>query len=207
MAKKNAAHTSTAVMSLADAKGAGQKWYFTGLPCAHGHIAKRSVSNRDCRACVDARERRNRAADPEPYRAREKRKYYANHDKLREQDKKRRRENPERTALWARRNYERDKQAVKDRVRSWQKKNPGRLAYWVMMRRARMKRATPRWLTPEQKLEMRALYEEAAAREGDWEVDHIVPLSSPIVCGLHVPWNLQIITATKNRQKGNRHET
>jgi 5-methylcytosine-specific restriction endonuclease McrA len=36
------------------------------------------------------------------------------------------------------------------------------------------------------------------------EVDHIVPLKSPLVCGLHVEHNLQVIPATQNRRKHNR---
>lgn len=34
-------------------------------------------------------------------------------------------------------------------------------------------------------------------------IDHIVPLCSDRVCGLHVPWNLRVVDAGPNMAKGN----
>ena len=39
-----------------------------------------------------------------------------------------------------------------------------------------------------------------------YEVDHVIPLAGELVCGLHVVENLQYLTPTANRSKGNRFE-
>ncbi len=38
------------------------------------------------------------------------------------------------------------------------------------------------------------------------EVDHIIPITHPDVCGLHVPWNLQYLAPVDNNMKNNRFD-
>lgn len=71
--------------------------------------------------------------------------------------------------------------------------------------------ATPDWLTIEQLADIAALYFKArylSKRSGiPHVVDHVIPLNHPEVCGLHVPWNLQVITAAENAHKKNSYYT
>lgn len=47
------------------------------------------------------------------------------------------------------------------------------------------------------------------ARIREWQtgvphsLDHIVPLSHPLVCGLSVPWNMRVMPTRENLSKGN----
>lgn len=61
---------------------------------------------------------------------------------------------------------------------------------------------------PEIKKQIAALYAEARRMTEvtgvQYTVDHIWPLKGKNSCGLHVPWNMQIITKAANDAKGNK---
>jgi len=100
----------------------------------------------------------------------------------------------------------------KDQTRAakkrWKERNVGRVNADTAFRKKRIKFATPKWLTEEHKLQIVAVYEESARLTLETgiqhHVDHIVPIRGKNVSGLHVPWNLQILTAEENYKKLNK---
>lgn len=87
---------------------------------------------------------------------------------------------------------------------AWARRNPAKVNAWSAAYRAQKLNATPPWVSLS---DIAPFYAEAAQRSAEGaphEVDHIVPLNHPEVCGLHVPWNLQVIPETDNRRKSNR---
>jgi hypothetical protein len=91
------------------------------------------------------------------------------------------------------------------KTKLWKIANPHIKAISVARRRANKKTANVVWAN---RFFMREIYHLAKLRSEatgiKWEVDHIVPLQSPVVCGLHVENNLQVIPAFVNRYKGNK---
>ena len=92
--------------------------------------------------------------------------------------------------------------------RIYQIKNRGKINSIISKRRAIKLKATPLWLTSEHFKEIENFYLQAQNLKLltglQYHVDHIVPLQGKNVCGLHVPWNLQVIPAKENMSKSNR---
>lgn len=165
------------MISRGEARIQGLVHYFTGIPCLRGHVAVRTVSSGTCMLC-DQEKRRENLQRPE----------FIAKNRARAND-------------WYKLNTER---AIA-KVAQYQKDNRHKDRAWQSKRRATKYNATPTWA------DLRAIadvYSEALRLTAETgiahHVDHIVPLQSKFVCGLHVPANLQVLEATMNNSKGNR---
>ena len=108
------------------------------------------------------------------------------------------------SAAWAKTHPER-KTAINA---AWAKTHPERGAAHTAKRKAAKLYATPKWLTRTHFEHITIIYTLAAELTKNsgiqYEVDHIIPLLSKYVCGLHVPWNLQILPKSTNMRKSNK---
>lgn len=106
--------------------------------------------------------------------------------------------------------YLNNKKQLAEIRKEWRKANPGTVNAAVAKRRyAKMKR-TPGWLTIEDYKQIELFYKIASAMTKQlgikFHVDHIIPLQGKEVSGLHVPTNLQILSAEENIRKSNKCE-
>lgn len=150
--------------------------YFTGKPCKHGHIAPRNVKSKGCVEC----RKRDSYKCVESRRKASRKQHYKNRDKRRAQ---------------MRDLYQKKTERYKELANNY---------------RARKLQAMPNWLSDDHLDAIHDLYRESErisqATGITHHVDHIVPLKGENVCGLHVPWNLQILTEDENRAKTNKFD-
>ncbi len=181
-----------------EAQDSGAKYYFTGEPCKHGHVAPRKTKG-TCVECMkiewqQAAEKRAdyfREYNKSEAGQQAKRKYYE--------------ANKENVIARAQARPDEDKRRYK---KTHKVNNPDMYKEMTSLRRRRFRDATPKWLTENQKMEIRLKYRlaiELSRATGERHaVDHIIPLHGESVCGLHVPWNLQVLTQKDNLTKYNR---
>ena len=154
----------------------GEMYYFTGKPCKNGHISFRYTSSKGCISCHSEKNYAQVRT--------EKAKIYAN-------------------------NYRKqNKEKIHNFRKEWLEKNPGKSIVYIAKRRSAKLLRTPKWLNSGHFFEIESVYKycDSLRKIGlNYEVDHIVPLRGKFVSGLNVPWNLQVISMTDNRSKGNKH--
>jgi 5-methylcytosine-specific restriction endonuclease McrA len=180
-----------------EAKILGSSWYYTGKLCLNNHDSKRKTVNGVCYACALKNTSKWLKDRPEYSKNRAKKWQEENHEKHKAQHSKR-----------CKKYNEANKQAVYETHKKYRQANRAKILSWTRKRQANKINATPLWLNNEHLKQIECKYSvaEMLNKHGveKYQVDHIIPLQNKAVCGLHVPWNLQVITATENRKKGNK---
>ena len=168
--------------------------YFTGLPCKHGHVALRKTKGTcmDCLKIEWGETNAKRALLPKSEASKKAgKKYYEN--------------NKEVVKLRA---LSRTPEDIIKYRKTWKVANPELVIANSKHRRTKHKQATPKWLTQEHKAQIKQFYLDAMLVSKvtgvPYAVDHIVPLRGEFVSGLHVPWNLAVITREENSKKSNK---
>lgn len=104
---------------------------------------------------------------------------------------------------------EKHRDSIRAKQREWVKNNLPKVLARTHKYQAAKLNATPKWLTKDQLKQIEQFFVESSRLTRETgiphEVDHVVPLCGKNVSGLHVPWNLQIMEQSKNRQKFNKY--
>jgi len=174
----------------AEARKNKSKFYFTGIPCKRGHVSVRYTVSCLCKICKS-----------------EIVKKYTSSENIKNKNKTRNREH-----------RRKPKEQIKAIIysREYRIKNPDYAKNYyhahkaealanVRLRQTRKTQACPLWANLK---EIRKIYKQAKRLSNiigiKYEVDHIVPIKNSLVCGLHIPANLQIIPKWQNATKSNK---
>jgi len=184
--------------------------YDVGVPCKKGHVCGRYAVSKKCVTCATEAALAWNEANKTKHRANMRTHAAKNREKNCAYAREYRKANPDKIKAlndsWQAANPEK----YLGISRAWKLRNPAHRRAKSAERRAMKMQRTPTWLTADDFAAIKAIYAEATEKTTAtgvcWHVDHIVPLLGKNVSGLHVPWNLQIITGSENSRKGNRHD-
>lgn len=161
---------------------------------------KWSVVNREHKAALDrAWKEANKDRHREVKRAWNER----NAEKLKQQCRAWRRAHSDRVNFQSRNWYANNRSRAREIKKTWRDANPAKNREYATVRRERV--VQPAWASKEKIAEIYRKASELKRETGvEYAVDHIVPIKSDLVCGLHCEANLQILTKSDNSKKGNR---
>jgi hypothetical protein len=200
------------LISRQEAKAQGLLHYYTGKPCLRGHLSERLVSTKACCACKTEREqtpeyKAAKAAYAKKPEAKAARAAYAkaNPEKEAARQAAHYKKNADKIAARAAAHYKKNADKIAAKQAAYRAANPHLRAAKTAQRRAAKLKATPAWANRQA---IKKIYDDCAfvsrVTGEKHHVDHTYPLQSDWVCGLHVPFNLQILTAKENLTKSNK---
>lgn len=215
------ARSRAAALNNPDKTAANQKYFHEVHPEMRAEYSKRCnskpgvrekrqlVQNAWRRANPEMRrvaEARQRVAHPGRYKAKSARYYIAHQDEVKVRSQQYAKAHPEEKRAQSAAYYVANKDKWAERDYNWQKLFPEKHAAKQAKRRANKFDASPAWANEffiEEAYHLAKLRTKVTGFK--WHVDHIVPLKSKLVCGLHVETNLRVIPAVENISKSNRY--
>jgi len=187
-----------------EALSKGLDRYFTGKFCKKGHLSERRSKCGSCFVC------KKEYRESHKKEAREYKKVYntSNRDKISEYNSSYYKDNEEFCKTKSHDYYYKNLNKVKELRSVYKKNNRAKFNALNAEYRSRKLAAVPQWLSELDVWLIDEIYELSRLRseltQTIHHVDHIIPLKGELVCGLHVPTNLQIITALENISKHNK---
>jgi len=200
------------------AKECGSQFYFTGKPCKRGHVSKRYSGNAYCVECA-AEKIRKSYRENKQYHYEASRKWAVNNpEKVAKIARRAREKYPEKYRAWRHKyikeNLEKEKERwanyklinkdkIKEKRKVYIEKNRQKINACTVARLRKNRDQMPSWADMKK---IREVYKMAAHLRTTGlavDVDHIVPISSKSVCGLHCESNLEIVYSIDNSKKRN----
>lgn len=179
------------IISRKEALELGLKTYYTGKACKHGHLSQRYSSNLICVQCMIS----HNVSGKDARRACKKKYEERNAEKVRISKQ-----------IYNKSLYERKKEEILEKGKEWRRLNPGAANALTMKRKLAKKQAVPGWYDHENVVKIsEECHYLTLSTNTKYNSDHIVPIQSDFVCGLHWSVNLQIISALDNIRKSNRY--
>ena len=140
-----------------------------------------------CKVCFSEKRKERYERNKSKYNKRSSDYYFKNKEKIMEAHKR-----------WRAKDKERTKKMMHNARKQWERNNKHVIREKGANRRANEGKAS---LGGAYKKETRKIYK--LAHSAGMTVDHIWPIKGENFCGLHVPWNLQIMTSEENTVKYN----
>jgi len=162
-----------------------------------------------CKSCISVRCKRYRKENEKEVKARKKK--YASSKRGKLQKKKHRERCKDYYKTYNSKYFQENKDELyekrKEYKKEWFNKNPHIRAFYSSEYRARKSKAS---IDSTDEIKINKIHEKckrlSSLKGEEYNVDHIIPLNHPKVCGLHVHWNLQILTKSENTKKSNKFD-